>query len=473
MCYRRGTSLSGLALKKTSWVVAAATVLVGTGAWGAEVTRVVSALDDDNRFDFNLTATWFHQSESSFVKRESQSALASTTEIIKDLQYARTRDVLNLRGDFGILWDVGLHVQVPIVLSDTNNLSFDQSGGAGCIYPGDALGLRPTCVNQNNSTILRDGILPGFGASEWGLNSPHNRTYSGSNVNGVFESPNRRGPESLGVGVTWAAFNERRDDTKPTWTLSFDALLDVFKDMRFDPSSPLGNTGVGLGYHQMVFSTWVSKRFRHFDPFVGAWYDLPIRTNGSPFHDYGATQTSVNPQQQAGVVVGVEQIAWEDAPAQQRVTIEARAHMQEYFYGRGRSEIWEPLAGSSQCRGDNQSACRPGIDLDLDGNGLPDAPHPGITDIEAYMLFGGDVGLNVQVGRYIRFHGLFGVTGATPHYITAAGAGVPASPGTPVNTQDPSQANPVYREAIDLPGRRFRVEGTRIYSVLFEGSLMF
>ena len=38
-------------------------------------------------------------------------------------------------------------------------LSFDQSEGSNCLYPGDA-GGRPTCVNQDNSTILRDGILP-------------------------------------------------------------------------------------------------------------------------------------------------------------------------------------------------------------------------------------------------------------------------------------------------------------------------
>jgi hypothetical protein len=437
------------------------------------VTRVVSALDDENRFDFNLTAWWQHQTESSFVKRESQSALASTTEIIKDLKYAQTRDVLDLRADFGILWDVGVHIQLPIVLADSSSLSFDQSEGGNCIFPGDPSGLRPTCVNQNNSTILRDGILPGFGGTSWGFDAAHNRPFTGAGTTGVFQSPSRHGIENLGLGITWAALNQLRDDTKPTWTLSFDALLDVFKDMRFDPANPLNNTAVGPGYHQLLFSTWISKRFRYFDPFVGAWYDVPIRTNGSAFHNYGPTQTSVEAQQQAGVVAGIEQIAWENVPARQRVTVEARGHVQEYFYGRGRSQIWQALSGSSACSPADPGACRPGIDLDLDGDGTPDAPHPGITDIDSYAVFGGDLGLNVQVGRYVRFHGLFGLSGAAPHYITASGPGVPATPGTPVNTQDPSQANPVYREAIDLPGRRFRVEGTKIWTLFLEGSIMF
>ena len=55
--------------------------------------------------------------------------------------------------------------------------------------------------------------------------------------------------------------------------------------MRFDPTNPDANTAVGLGYHQLIWSTWVSKRFRYFDPYFGASYMLPIRTNGSIYQD--------------------------------------------------------------------------------------------------------------------------------------------------------------------------------------------
>ena len=57
-------------------------VLVAVPARGAEVTRVVSAMDGDSRFDFNLTATWWHTVNTSFVKRELQSSLAPGTELI-------------------------------------------------------------------------------------------------------------------------------------------------------------------------------------------------------------------------------------------------------------------------------------------------------------------------------------------------------------------------------------------------------
>ena len=196
--------------------------------------------------------------------------------------------------------------------------------------------------------------------------APHNRPFT--NPTGaipgpaeVFRSPKRSGFESLGVGVTWAAFNQARDDTKPTWTLSFDALLDVFKDMRFDPLNPSGNTAVGKGYHQLIWSTWVSKRFRYFDPYFGAWYAMPIRTNNSPFRSYGPTQTAANPQQQAGVAMGVEQIAWENVPSRQRVTIEARAHLTEYFFGRSHSPIGSRCRGRQRATGRIRRPAAPGL----------------------------------------------------------------------------------------------------------------
>lgn len=420
-------------------------------ARAAEVTRVVSALDDDDTFDLNLTATWLHDVKTALVNREQQTA--SGTALVRDLKYARTRDVLDLRLDFGVLWDVGLHVDAPLVLHDSNHLDFDNGvSGAGSMI---------------NSTTVLDGIVgaPLDGSSR------------------LFSSPTRKGFENLGLGVTWAVFNQRRDDTKPTWTLGFDAKLDVFQDMRYDPSNPNANTAVGLGYHQMIWSTWVSKRFRHFDPYFGASYMLPIRTNGSIFQDQGGGQTVVNPQQQASVVIGVEEIAWENAPRQQRITIEARAHMEEHFAGRNYSEMWEPLSGSSSCKGGSTdlTGCRAALDEVAQApvvNGVTQpltvrgAPYPGVTDVEAYGTFGGDVGLNVQVGPYIRFRSLFGLTVDEPHFITNASPGV-AGPDGRVNSDDPAQANPVYRESVDLPGRRYRIEQSETWHLVVEGSLMF
>jgi len=437
--------LSAVTFRKTSWAIVASLTLFAAAARAAEVTRVVSALDGENSFDFNLTASWTHDAKSALIERET--ATPSGIQVLRDLKYAQTRDTLNLRADFGILWDVGLHIEAPLVLSDSNTVNLDQ-------------GVMP------DASGLHDGFL---------VNPTAPATQ-------VFKSPTRRGFENLGLGATWAVFNERRDDTKPTWLLGFDAKLDVFKDKRYDPANPTANDATGLGYHQLIWSTWVSKRFRHFDPYFGAYYMLPIRTNGSIFQNYNpATQTSVGPQQQAGTTIGVEQIAWENPRGDQRVTIEARGHAEEHFAGRGYSELWEPLSGSPGCSVamGATTPCRTGLDeVEIvspeNPNGDPQAaPYPGVTDIDAYGSFGGDLGLNIQVGRYIRFRGLFGLTVDMPHFITNANAGVDTNHDMVVNSLDKAEANPVYRESIDLPGRRFRVEETEVWSLLLEGSIMF
>jgi len=474
-----GTALAADTFKFKKLSRAVLVPLFMLAAWpaqGAEATRVVSALDGDNHFDFNITASWLHDVKSAFIKRELQGRQANT-ELIKDLSFAETRDILNLRADLGILWDVGFHIELPLVLSDASSLDFDRSGG-NCTFPEDGVAV-PSCVDSHNSTILRDGILPGYNQDSWGMDAQHGgRQYSRAageypGPPGAFLGPARKGFQYLGLGLTWAPFNQARDDTKPTWTISFDAKLDVFADKRFDPINSGANTAVGEGYHQFVWSTYVSKRFRWFDPYFGAWYMLPARTNGSPFEKYGPTQTSVNPQQVAGAVIGVEQIAWENPRGDQRVTVEGRAYVEQHFFGRGRSEIWEPLAGSSACNASNPTACRAGIDLDVNADGTPDTPHPGITDIDSYGSIGGDLGLNVQVGKFIRFRGLFGLKTDLPHFITADGAGVDADKDGRVDPSNTAEANPTYRQAIDLPGRRFRVEGTKVWTLFLQGSMMF
>jgi len=466
-------------------VGALATAVAGLAArtaGAAEATRVVSAFDDDSRFDFNLTLSFLHEAKSAFIKRESAVTLTNAAgdsvtrnQLVRDLMYKQTRNVLGLRADFGVLRDVGFHVEAPIVLTDDRELDFDQSLGGDCTYPGQV--AIPSCVNAQNSTTLRDGILPGYMQNSYGLDAGHNRPFTAP-AQTVFSGPTRSGIEYLGFGLDWAIFNQLRDDTKPTFKIGFDARVDVSKDMRFDPLNPVGNTAVGLGYHQLIWSTSVSRRFRYFDPYFGVWYMLPVRSNGSPFQKYPVGgQSAVNPQQEAGLQIGFEQIAWEKPSAQQRVTVEFRGYMQEHFYGRSHTELWEALSGSPQCATD-ATKCRadpgmPGANYGIDFDGNTPSPYPGVTETEAYASFGGNAGVNIQVGRYIRFRGLVGLTIDTPHFITFANAGVDKDGSGAVELTNPNEKNPTYREIIDNPGRRFRVEGTQIWSGMFEGSLMF
>ena len=224
-------------------LAAAVAGLAARTAGAAEATRVLSAFDDDNRFDFNLTLSFLRESKTAFIKRESTVTLTNVAgdsvtrnQLVRDLQYKQTRNVLGLRADFGVLRDVGFHIEAPIVLTDDRELDFDQSLGGDCTYPGQA--TIPACVNAQNSTALRDGIgsIPGMtpSSTSWGLDARHNRPYTVQqptplNPNPppppttLFAGPTRSGIEYLGLGLDWAIFNQMRDDTKPTFKVGFDA----------------------------------------------------------------------------------------------------------------------------------------------------------------------------------------------------------------------------------------------------------
>ena len=443
------------------------------GAWpgsvrAAEVTRVVSGFEEGRRFDVAVTLTWSHDWKRASIKRESESAAG--LELVPDVVYHQSRDVLNARLEMGVLRDVGIHMDLPYVLRDDRSLAFDQGAGSACTFGGAT--ANPTCVNEQNSSLLRDGILPGAGQATYGVDAFHGGAFSRPSTT-VFRGPRRSGLESLGFGVSWAPMNQLRDDTKPTWTLGIDAKLDVGTDMRYDAGDPGGNSGVGLGYHEIVATTFVSKRIGTMDPYFGAYYVLPITDGGSPFDTTGiGSQPHAAPQHRVGVQIGFEAAGWERPETSQRVTLEVRAHADHRFEGSSHSELWEPLSGAVGCGTAGKPACRPGLDEDLNGDGVPDA-YPGVTETQAFSSLGGDVGLDVQVGKYARLRSLFGVTADLSHFITHGSAGSDLDGDGRVDSANPAEANPVYRELIDIPGRRFKVEGSTIWTLVVEGSLMF
>jgi hypothetical protein len=208
---------------------------------------------------------------------------------------------------------------------------------------------------------------------------------------------------------------------------------------------------VGLGYHQLVFSTAFSKVMGRFEPFVSAFYMLPKAADDSPFAQYPlGTGGFGGPQQQAGAAAGVELLVFEDAPHRQRVTLALHGWMELRFFGLARSEMWEPLSGRSSCATDAAS-CRPGIDRDLTGDGRPE-PFPGITRSPSYGLFGGEAGVNAYIGKHLRFRVLGGISREQDRFLSDGRSG---------------------NERLDLPGRRFRVEDAQAWQVLVEGGVLF
>ncbi len=423
--------------------------LPAPGAHAAEVTRVLSGSRAKGElFDMSLTASWLREDKTAIIKREFEAAsTGGDTTVIRDLIYRQSRNLLNLRADTGLFRNISAFVVAPLVLSDDRSLSFDRRSD-GCQMMG-ATAFTPDCVNEVNSTFLRDGIQDKVGG-EFGWDATHNRRFS-SPSEMVFRGPTRKGLEYLSIGLGWAVFNQQTDDTKPTWIVRLESRFSVAEDMRFDREKSSANTGVGLGYHQYVLSTMFSKRFDWFDPYLGGWYMLPSTTSGSIYKQYPLGRNGFGgPQHRVGADFGVEGIIWEQPREQQRVTLELRGRLEMRSFGLAQGELWEPLSGRSTCPMD-PLACRKDIDWDLNQDGKVE-PSNGVTRSPSYGLFGGDAGLNVQVGRYVRFRGLFGLTWEQDRFLTDGRSG---------------------NDATDATGRRFRVEDARLWHVMLEGGLLF
>ncbi len=343
--------------------------------------------------------------------------------LVSDLLYQRSRDVIQLRGEAGLFKDLSLFTVLSIVASDQRSLDFNQ--GNNCASQPNG------CVDGTNSTTLRDHILPGYGTL---TSSPT-----------AFRGPTRRGFEYWALGANWAVFNQARDDTKPTWILRFETRLSLAEDMRFDPAAPTKNTGVGLGYHQFILSTLVSRRFGPLEPYTGAWVVLPVLTGGSP---YSAPGLSGGAQKRLGFETGMEATLWHDQQAHRRVAYELRGQAELRLDGLEQGPLWEALSGDSRCA-TNPTYCRPGVDQDSTGAARP---NPGVTHSPSYGQIGGDTGLVIQIGPHARLRSLFGLFWQQSHDLT-----------------DGSSGNVVY----DVPGRRYHIDNAYFWRILIDGGVVF
>jgi hypothetical protein len=410
----------------------------------AEETRVVTGrLPAREWMDWTVSLSYLHESEQGALKREYQAQDAGGhTQLVSDLLYQRTRDVMQLRGEAGLLRDLSLFTVMSIVVSDQSSLDFDRSQ--------DCAARPELCVNEMSSTTLRDGILPGYGQASFGFDAessdPQHLFHRPSGR--VFRGPTRYGFEYLGLGVSWAPSNQARDDTKPTWVLRLETRFSVASDMRFDRAAPKQNTGVGLGSHQLILSTWFSRRFGPIEPCVGGWVLLPWIYGSSPLNAPGL---SGGAQKRLVFQAGVEATVWRDEPSRNRVVYELRGQAELRLSGLAHSPLWEALSGDSRCPKD-PNACRAGVDLDLNGDGVVDRPNPGVTRSPSYGLIGGETGFGVQMASHVRLRGLFGFFFQQVHDLT-----------------DGSSGNLVF----DVPGRRYRVEGTYLWRLLVDAGVVF
>jgi hypothetical protein len=443
----------------------------------AEITSVVDAFDGDDPFDLNLTLgfqqTWKHSN----IHREtalaqpglSSGGYVSNTENVAS--YNRATSKLDVGADIGIYHDLALIFRLPVILSDTQNLS-DLDGSSNSAAQ----------VAQETSGLFS---VP-------------------------FKSPNRSGIDWFSVGLDWAIFNQQRDPGKPTWVIGAEGRFSVGTPLHAcNANAPSGavecptpgnpkatvsrDPGISRGMDTVAAHTVFSRRFGYVEPYSGLWFkaDFP-QTNT----DYGATdslQGSVvnHPPLLGTFSMGMEVIPWEHREQFQRLVTDFRLSGSYHSAGREYSELFDALGSS---RSPALTSANPGAYHDggvVNGHqtsvgdpGVQQAYFSGITDQQAYTSVGAQFSTTLQAGEYIKFQVGASLQYDQSHLITSADAcnpNVTPTLGTagscfsgPVSARTYTGIpNPNQRPIIDLPGQRFSSDDGTIIDLWINGVVMF
>ncbi len=428
-------------------VTAISLACVALPAGAAELTRVASSGDPDNPFDLDLSVRWDRVQKRGRVTREQVvdqgAGLPAQTVNRTELRLNDLSNVLVGRVAVGLYRDVELHVEVPYVLGREGTWRF---------------GLLPDGTPAaNGSTITGNQLNPDgtacTGSCELFAVGPDGTTlYQGGAVGDIT------------AGLAWGIFNDRRDDTKPTWVVGFDATLPSAK--RYDPAAGRNSvwltpyvlpTSVGpVGQKIWKFDAWtaLSKRMGRAEPYFRAHVTAMRKSSGTysncehvaEARDAGqasdlAVTNCALPQWQdaagarlpweAGLAFGAELVPYEDAPAGQKVAFDLRVTADYTSSARWFNEL-------------------------TDATGKLHRTDP-------YLSVTGTLGLVFKASDTVSLRGSTSLGTTTAHFLTGE---APGAPGT-------ADQNPNFDWRYDAPGRRFRVDEQTTFALQVTGLLQF
>ena len=406
-------------------------------ARAAEVTDVLDAFDDafSNPYDFSLRLRFAHDARSAGIAREvrciANDAVGSQicptqsrTIFARELEYSSSRQTLNIDARVGLFHDVELAFSLPMVVGYSWSHAFANG------------------VSRSNSTLL----------------PPDNRDA----VMAVpYKSVERSGLGDAQLGLKWSPYNYYRDHSKPTWVFAINWTLPTGEPMKAE------NDTVGLGLHQVDFSSTISRRaLRILEPFFAIHATMFFETKDSLFAKQRQPEThkEVTPGTQVGTRFGGELIPWEDLKNDARIELEAGFAMDYNFRGRAYSEVWEALASpSNPCRLSASCSNISHTKSDPDPTTGRAAMTNGITDVEQYGTFAGWASLHYQPVRHFQISAMFRYSVDTPHFITFGDYGVSLDDNKAVeqaNSQTPpkNEYSPEFLPSLDSPGSRLRLQ---------------
>lgn len=266
----------------------------------ADVTDVVDAADDDDPFDFKLDISYNSSHHFGTIKREYNNYETDAyvdsnnnryytvdqrrvqTNEYKGNPLLQYTQVLDINAEIGLYHDLSLSVDIPIVLSDSYNLLFQNHING---------------VPEQDS-LVAEGLFPVDG----------NLAYK------------HKGVGDLTIGINWAPFSQERGVWPFSWLVAFHVTFPTSAKATPSGANAVGTDGlmhqtgnsgkVGIKNYTLHFITAMSKRIEMFEPYFRLHFDLPIAGPNSLYQ---------NTKKEYGFDFGTEMVFWENKKREQEI----------------------------------------------------------------------------------------------------------------------------------------------------------
>ncbi|PTL80803.1 hypothetical protein [Vitiosangium sp. GDMCC 1.1324] len=420
-------------------VVTALTLGAPFVATAADITRVASSFEDDHPFGMFIDVGLEHSQRRTKILREIlPSTPGGTRQLTPELWYKSYDTRLNVDLAVGISPDVELSVGLPIILAQDE--TWDYVSGR----------------NEGNSSIINNCLN-----ADGTLTDPTCAT-TGTGKRALFEVPLKRyhgGVGNMRFGLKWAVFNQRKDDTKPTWVVGLDYEAPTAKQL--DPSLVTASNdrgAVGDRVHKYTLHTELSRKIGLAEPYFKLQYTIPVR--GPGFYSNCDNQ-NVDPQN-LGYPQNCGQGVWD-----RKTTGIQPAHVAGVTFG-------------SEFQVLNQPRRKLKLDLRAISNYVSEGRYYNemsgalrkLLYTGDYLQVGGRLALTVQLSDVISIRGSGMMLYNTDHVLTDEKIGKDTDNNGTVDLNNPAERNPNFDYRTDFVSRRFyaaeskdfRVDATATFS---------
>ncbi|MFU8804206.1 MAG: hypothetical protein ACNA8W_10385, partial [Bradymonadaceae bacterium] len=448
-------------------------------AQAAEFTDLLDAADDfdDNdestykAFDFHIEPSFRFEYSTATITREApcvphdhrsldEPLVAGNQRLVrargrcneptivynKEALYERSDSIVDLTLRAGLYKDLEFRLTVPYVLSSVRGMKYaDDVDEANSSIDPSAARVR------NDAQSVFD---PADGPQTTFNKLDHFNTYRYAELSNEFKNYERSGFADPSIGIHWAPFNDHRDDTKATLLFGMDYVMPIAEIMEAD------NDAVGGGVHELQWKIAASKRYGEWiEPYFGLQYFLPIPASNSPLGEADPGSGNIGqvftmPPQRGLITLGTEFIPYQDPTVGSRYAIDLRFTFGYTSEGRDYTPLFDHFsAEDNPCDGKSLDQVLPQFDgagnltnpedvacawivrqpsnaahdptYDLAQNLGDDQTYHfnGITTVESYGTFGGQLGFYLQPSRHFQFRAVGGLTHKQEHFLTNARTG--------------------------------------------------